>query len=55
LYALYAQENKRRPFMAETNLSEIMELKEKSLAELKAKYEELFHGQMWQEPLKASA
>ena len=28
--------------MAETNLSQIMELKEKSLGELKAKYEELF-------------
>ena len=31
--------------MAETNLSQIMELKEKSLGELKAKYEELFPGQ----------
>jgi len=31
--------------MAETNLSEIMELKEKPLAELKAKYEELFSDQ----------
>ena len=31
--------------MAETNLTEIMELKEKSLDELKAKYEELFPGQ----------
>ncbi len=31
--------------MPETNLSQIMELKEKSLAELKAKYEELFPGQ----------
>ena len=31
--------------MAETKLSQIMELKEKSLAELKAKYEELFLGQ----------
>jgi len=31
--------------MAETNLTEIMELKEKSLGELKAKYEELFPGQ----------
>ena len=28
--------------MAETNLSQIMELKERSLAELKAKYKELF-------------
>ncbi|MCX5709688.1 MAG: DUF2924 domain-containing protein [Candidatus Omnitrophica bacterium] len=31
--------------MAETSLSKIMELKEKSLGELKAKYEELFPGQ----------
>ena len=31
--------------MAKTKLSEIMELKEKSLDELKAKYEELFPGQ----------
>ena len=31
--------------MAETNLTQIMELKEKSLGELKAKYEELFPGQ----------
>jgi len=31
--------------MAETNLSQIMELKEKSLNELKTKYEELFPGQ----------
>ena len=31
--------------MAETNLSQIMELKTKSLGELKAKYEELFLGQ----------
>ncbi len=31
--------------MPETNLSQIMELKEKSLGELKAKYEELFPGQ----------
>ena len=31
--------------MAETTLSQIMELKEKSLGELKAKYEELFIGQ----------
>ena len=31
--------------MAETNLSQIMELKEKSLGELKTKYEELFPGQ----------
>jgi len=31
--------------MAEIKLSEIMELKEKSLDELKAKYEELFPGQ----------
>jgi hypothetical protein len=31
--------------MAETNLSQIMELKEKTLGELKAKYEELFPGQ----------
>ena len=31
--------------MAETNLTQIMELKEKSLEELKAKYEELFPGQ----------
>jgi len=31
--------------MAETNLTQIMELKEKSLGELKAKYEELFLGQ----------
>jgi len=31
--------------MAETNLTEIMELKEKSLGGLKAKYEELFPGQ----------
>ena len=31
--------------MAETKLTEIMELKEKSLEELKAKYEELFPGQ----------
>lgn len=31
--------------MAETNLTQIMELKEKSLDELKAKYEELFPGQ----------
>jgi len=31
--------------MAETNLTEIMELKKKSLDELKAKYEELFPGQ----------
>jgi len=31
--------------MAETNLSHIMELKEKSLDELEAKYEELFPGQ----------
>ena len=31
--------------MAEIKLSEIMELKEKSLDELKTKYEELFPGQ----------
>ena len=31
--------------MAETTLSQIMELKEKSLYELKAKYEELFNDQ----------
>jgi hypothetical protein len=31
--------------MAETNLTQIMELKEKSLGELKANYEELFPGQ----------
>jgi len=31
--------------MAETNLTQIMELKEKSLDELKAKYEELFPGE----------
>ncbi|TRZ94935.1 DUF2924 domain-containing protein [bacterium] len=31
--------------MAETNLSQIMELKENSLGELKTKYEELFSGQ----------
>ncbi|MFA5337653.1 MAG: DUF2924 domain-containing protein [Candidatus Omnitrophota bacterium] len=31
--------------MPKTNLSQIMELKEKSLAELRAKYEELFPGQ----------
>jgi len=31
--------------MAETNLTQIMEIKEKSLAELKTKYEELFPGQ----------
>ena len=31
--------------MAETNLSQIMELKEKSLGELKTKYEKLFPGQ----------
>jgi len=31
--------------MTESNLSQIMELKEKSLGELKAKYEELFSGQ----------
>ena len=31
--------------MAETNLTQIMELKEKTLEELKAKYEELFPGQ----------
>ena len=31
--------------MAETKLSQIMELKEKSLGELKTKYEELFPGQ----------
>lgn len=31
--------------MAETTLSQIMEFKEKSLNELKAKYEELFPGQ----------
>ncbi len=31
--------------MAETNLTQIMELKEKSLGELKAKYEELFPSQ----------
>jgi len=31
--------------MVESNLSQIMELKEKSLGELKAKYEELFPGQ----------
>jgi hypothetical protein len=31
--------------MAETNLTEIMEVKEKTLDELKAKYEELFPGQ----------
>ncbi len=31
--------------MAETNLSQIMELKENSLDELKTKYEELFPGQ----------
>jgi hypothetical protein len=31
--------------MAETNLTQIMELKEKSLDELRAKYEELFPGQ----------
>lgn len=31
--------------MAETKISQIMELKEKSLGELKTKYEELFPGQ----------
>jgi len=31
--------------MAETKLSQIMELKEKPLGELKEKYEELFPGQ----------
>ena len=37
--------NERSYSMAETTLSQIMELKEKSLNELKAKYEELFPGQ----------
>jgi len=37
--------NERRPIMAEIKLSEIMELKEKTLDELKVKYEELFPGQ----------
>ena len=37
--------NERRPIMAETKLFEIMELKEKSLEELKTKYEELFPSQ----------
>ena len=31
--------------MAETKIFQIMELKEKSLGELKSKYEELFPGQ----------